>query len=69
MSLEDHYRPGAMTASVREAHEDLDHLVDVEFGVTDNRPTFLRRQEALFVAYEQLTAPLLTSPTKRRRRT
>jgi hypothetical protein len=58
-SLEDLYRPGTMTASVRQAHESLDRLVDAEFGVTEEHPTFLRRQEALFNAFEMITAPLL----------
>ena len=67
-SLEDLYRPGTMTAAVRQAHENLDRLVDAEFGVTEEHPTFLRRQEALFAAFEELTSPLLAQPSSARRR-
>ena len=69
-SLEDHYRPGAMTAAVRQAHEGLDRLVDATFGVREANPSLLRRQEALFASYEELTAPLLPAakrPARRRR--
>ena len=68
LSLEDLYRPGTMTAAVRQAHDNLDRLVDAEFGVTEEHPTFLRRQEALFAAYEELTAPLLAERSSARRR-
>ena len=70
MSLEDHYRPAAMTPSVRRAHERLDRLVDAAFGLNERNPSFLRRQEVLFTTYEGLTAPLLAlgKPTPRRRR-
>ena len=67
LSLEDHYRPGGMTPSVREAHERLDRLVDAEFGLKEKCPNFLRRQEVLFSSYQQLTSPLLTAPVRTRR--
>ncbi len=57
LSLEDHYRPGGMTPSVREAHERLDRLVDAAFGLKEKCPNFLRRQEVLFSSYQQLTSP------------
>ena len=63
MSLEDHYNPTRMTEAVREAHTRLDRLVDQVFGITEPDPTFLRRQEALFVHYEELSADLLTTAT------
>ena len=68
LSLEDHYRPGSMTPSVRKAHERLDRLVDAALGLNDKNPTFLRRQEVLFASYERLTSPLLptTRPSARR---
>ena len=67
LSLEDHYRPGGMTPSVREAHERLDRLVDSAFGLNEKSPSFLRRQEVLFSSYQQLTSPLLTAPVRGRR--
>lgn len=67
LSLEDHYRPGGMTPSVREAHERLDRLVDAAFGLKEKCPNFLRRQEVLFSSYQQLTSPLLTAPVRTRR--
>mgnify|MGYP000877893428 CR=1 FL=1 len=68
LSLEDHYRPGAMTPSVRDAHRRLDILVDSAFGLAETAPTLLRRQEVLFTSYEVLTSPLLASPPNRGRR-
>jgi hypothetical protein len=68
-SLEDHYRPGGMTPAVRAAHERLDRVVDAAFGVTESEPTFLRRQEALFAAYQNLTQNLLTPGASRVPRT
>ncbi|GAA3603860.1 class I SAM-dependent DNA methyltransferase [Marihabitans asiaticum] len=60
LTLEDHYRPGAMKTSVAEAHLGLNHLVDRAFGLDRTNPTLLHRQEALFAAYEELTAPLMS---------
>lgn len=57
LSLEDHYRPGAMTPRVAAAHRHLDSLVDRAFGLKTVTPTVLQRQEALFDAYEQLAGP------------
>ncbi len=68
LSLEDHYRPGAMTPSVRDAHRRLDILVDSAFGLSETAPTLLRRQEVLFRSYEVLTSPLLASHPNRGRR-
>lgn len=67
LTLEDHYRSGAMKASVAAAHLQLDHLVDRAFGLGTAEPTLLQRQEALFAAYEELTAPLMYQPPKARR--
>lgn len=66
LSLEDHYRPEAMTSPVREAHQKLDQLVDQAFGLRDPHPSFLRRQEVLFSTYEQLTAPLTAASNRSR---
>lgn len=66
LSLVDHYRPGAMTPSVREAHEKLDRLVDASFGLDDANPTLLQRQEVLFQTYQELSAPLMTADIGRR---
>ena len=68
LTLEDHYRPGAMKASVVGAHLQLDHLVDRAFGLGAAEPTLLQRQEALFAAYEELTAPLMSQQPKARGR-
>ena len=68
LSLADHYRTGAMTPSVREAHETLDRLVDASFGLNEKSPTFLRRQEILFTSYEELASPLLAASTRSSRR-
>ena len=68
LTLEDHYRPGAMKASVASAHLRLDRLVDRAFGLGMAEPTLLQRQEALFAAYEELTAPLMSQQPKARRR-
>jgi hypothetical protein len=70
LSLEEHYRPGAMVPEVREAHRRLDRIVDRAFGVREAEPTLLRRQEALFIMYEDLTGPLLRerADTQGRRR-
>lgn len=58
LTLEDHYRSGGMTPSVRQAHQRLDRLVDESFGLDRANPTLLQRQEVLFETYQGLTAPL-----------
>ena len=68
LSLEDHYSPGVMTPSVRDAHERLDRLVDLAFGLKEKDPSFLRRQEVLFFSYQELTSTLLTAPVRGPRR-
>lgn len=66
LTLEDHYRRGAMMASVAAAHRDLDHLVDRAFGLDKADPTLLQRQEVLFDAYQVLAAPMTASGRGRR---
>ncbi|QKW20287.1 class I SAM-dependent DNA methyltransferase [Kitasatospora sp. NA04385] len=67
LSLEEHYRPGVMQPEVSEAHQRLDSIVDRTFGIRDDRPSLLRRQEALFAMYGDLTAPLFAGITRKKR--
>ncbi|KQX09286.1 hypothetical protein ASC82_25440 [Streptomyces sp. Root431] len=66
-SLEEHYKPGAMQPELLQAHLQLDAIVDRAFGIRERTPSLLRRQEALFARYEELTAPLFASAPRRKR--
>ncbi|MBM7436730.1 MULTISPECIES: class I SAM-dependent DNA methyltransferase [unclassified Streptomyces] len=68
-SLEDHYKPGGTYPEVRRAHEKLDSLIDRAFGIRSSSPHLLERQEALFANYLMLTAPLMATSGRKRRRT
>lgn len=56
-----------MSGDLLKAHADLDRSIDAAFELAEPNPTFLRRQEVLFAAYESLTSPLLSAraPVKR----
>ena len=66
-ALADLYAPGSMSGDLLKAHADLDRSIDAAFELAEPNPTFLRRQEVLFAAYESLTSPLLSAraPVKR----
>lgn len=67
-SLEQHYEPGHMTAELLSAHRALDELVDRAFGASALCESERDRQQILFAAYEELTAPLLAASGQKRRR-
>lgn len=67
-SLGQHYEPGRMTPELLSAHRALDELVDRAFGVTALCESERDRQQILFAAHEQLTAPLLAASGQKRRR-
>jgi hypothetical protein len=65
-TLADLYDPLTMPAALLAAHQELDRTVDRCYrpeAFTSDR----QRVEYLFALYEQLTAPLLPKPTKKRR--
>jgi hypothetical protein len=65
--LADLYDPLAMPRAILKAHTDLDRLVDLCYRPKsfDNER---QRVEYLFAMYEKLTAPLIPSAEKKRRR-
>ena len=67
-TLADLYDPLAMPPALVKAHADLDRAVDLCY-----RPqpfeTDRHRVEYLFALYERLTAPLIVTPKKGRRKT
>jgi len=67
-SLEQHYEPGHMTSELLSAHRALDELVDRAFGARALCESERDRQQILFAAYEELTAPLLAASGQKRRR-
>jgi hypothetical protein len=50
------YEPLRMHAALRQAHVELDRLVDAAFGIREEHPSELHRQEALFAHYLALTS-------------
>lgn len=65
-TLADLYDPDAMPSALRQAHTRLDRAVDACYR---RQPFTTERQrlEFLFALYEQLTAPLIPAPPRRRR--
>ena len=65
-TLADLYDPVAMPPKLVKAHAELDKAVDRCYR-PDPFPSDRHRVEFLFTLYEQLTAPLAASPSRRRR--
>lgn len=66
-TLADLYRPVAMPANLRQAHDHVDSIVDKAFGASGTTPTLAQRQRLLFEAYQELDRSL-TLPTQGGRR-
>ncbi|WP_019159030.1 class I SAM-dependent DNA methyltransferase [Brevibacterium senegalense] len=67
-TLAELYRPEAMPADLRSAHDRVDVLVDEAFGAVSRNPGLVERQRLLFEAYEVLSASAATSTIRGHRR-
>lgn len=63
-TLAELYRPEAMPADLRAAHNRVDVLVDQAFGAGKRRPGLVERQHLLFEAYQGLAARMTPLPDR-----
>lgn len=68
MALAAIYTASGLVHDLQVAHDDLDHEVDRAFGLRRSDLSELERQDLLFERYDAMTAGVLTSKTRRRRR-